>query len=447
MNADSSWIRRWSWMQRNLAAADPTGRPALQRLLLGAAGILSAQAAIQGSNLLVGLLILRQLGVREYGIYVIAGTLIGVSAILANMSLSAAMSFRVARAAEDPARLATIISTASTLQYALIAFALLGVTAIGIAYRHQFDNRLELSAALIIIYVHLILAARLELARSVRFALRHTRPVIMADAAIAGLRLVVIVPVVLLAPWVGALPLLLANAGAQVAGFVTLRMPHGSHLQADRREMRLLLRYMAPLWPENLYYLIQGNVAVMVIAWVGGHSQVAELGALTRLVQIVMILAILNRFLVQPYVARYNSLRDFRHRSLQVLSVYAAGSMLLLLLVWLAPQPFLLVLGAQYQHLTGYVLPVMAFGVVSLGGGLVYWLCLSSGRTAGMSLTIPFGIIIQVSYIALVGLETVGAAVGFMLATALVELVVRLGILAWLSERPSPAVPRSVGID
>jgi O-antigen/teichoic acid export membrane protein len=74
--------------------------------------MLGAQGAIQASNLLTGLLILRFLGVREYAIYAIAGTLIGVGAVLANLSLYPATSHQVARAADDRARLNAIVSTA-----------------------------------------------------------------------------------------------------------------------------------------------------------------------------------------------------------------------------------------------------------------------------------------------------------------------------------------------
>lgn len=403
------------------------------------AGIVSAEAAIQASNLLVGLLILRYLSLSEYAIYIIAGTLAGIGAVLANMGLYPGTSFYVARAGETQDRVANVVTSASYLQNWLIGFAALGVVVIGGTYLHQFHSLFELATVIAIILLQVVIAARLELARSILYAQQRARPIVAANAAIAALRLATIVPMLLAIPSIGVLPVLAANALAQLVGFVSLRSAAPQRSQRhDTQQDRQLLRYMVPLWPENLYYLAQGNIAVMAIAWLGGHSQVAELGALTRLVQIVMILSVLNRFVVQPYVARYDSLRDFRHRSLQVLSIYAGGSMLLLLLAWLAPQPFLLVLGAQYQHLTGYVLPVMALAVVSLGGTVAYWLCLSSGHTAGMSLTVPFGIVIQVSYIALVGLESVAAAVGFMLATALGEFATRLGVLAWLGYSLNP---------
>jgi hypothetical protein len=198
---------------------------------------------------------------------------------------------------------------------------------------------------------------------------------------------------------------------------------------------------MAPLWPENLYYLMQGSIALLVLAWFGTHAQVAELGALTRLVQVVTILGILNRLLVQPYVSRYHSQEDFRNRTLRVLGVYAAGGSLLLLLAWLFPQPFLLILGSQYTHLGEYVPPAMALAVFSLGGAVAYWLCLSSGRPGGLSLTIPFNLVIQVGYVSLVGLATVDAALGFMLMTAAGEFVVRLAVLMWLGFRPGAIAP------
>lgn len=414
--------------------------------ILPVAGLLGAQGAVQASNLVTGLLILRFLGVGEYAIYAIAGTLVGVGAVLANLSLYPATSYQVARAAGDRARLNAITSTAWLLQIALLAVAGLGVSALGLAYRHQLASNWQQLALLLIVLVNVLLAARLELARSVLYALQTARPIVLADSAIAAVRMVVIVPLLLMAPSGGALPVLLANALAQLAGFVSLRLPYAQgSKQLDRTVARELLRYMAPLWPENLYYLIQGNVALLVLAWVGTHSQVAELGALTRLVQVVMILGILNRFLVQPYVARYRSQDDFRKRTLQVLGVYAAGGVFLLLFAWLLPQPLLMILGSQYAHLTGYVLPAMALAVLSLGATVAYWLCLSSGRPGGLSLTIPFNLAIQVGYVSLVGLATVDTALGFMVLTAAGEFVVRLALLIWLTQRPGAIASETKG--
>jgi O-antigen/teichoic acid export membrane protein len=406
-----------------------------------AAGILSAQAAIQATNLVIGLLILRHLAIGHYAIYAIAGTLVGIGTVLASMSLHPAMSYQVARAGGDRDLLATIVRSASRLQYALLALSVLAITAVGLSYRHQFATDRQFLAALAIVQLNILLAARLELARSVFYALQTARPIIVADGAIAAARAAVIVPILLLGPAAGVLPVLLANAAAQIVGFVTLRLPFRHRRGGfDRGVARRLLRYMAPLWPENLYYLVQGNIAALVLAWVGTGSQVAELGALTRLVQVVMILAILNRFLVQPYVSRHQSAADFRHRVVRVLGVYFGAAAVLLLLAWLFPEPFLWILGRQYQHLTAYVAPVMTLAVISLGGTVAYWLCLSSGRPGGLSLTIPFSLAIQVMYIAVMGLTTVGAALGFMLVTATGELVVRLAVVAWLCRRPNAIV-------
>jgi O-antigen/teichoic acid export membrane protein len=409
-------------------------------LLRATAGLVIAQALVQASNLLIGLLILRHLAISHYALYAIAGTLVGIGTVLAGMSLHPALSYQVARAGQNREQLTVIARSASRLQYALLGLSVLAITAVGLSYRHQFASDRQFLAALAIIQLNILLAARLELARSVFYALRTARPIIVADAAIALVRAAVIVPVLLLAPAAGVLPVLLANAAAQVVGFFTLRLPFRDGKRGfDRGVARRLLRYMAPLWPENLYYLAQGNIAALVLAWFGTHSQVAELGALTRLVQIVMILAILNRFLVQPYVARHQSVEDFRHRAARVLGVYFGGAAILPLLAWLFPEPFLLILGSQYQHLTAYVAPVMTLAVVSLGGTVAYYLCLSSGRPGGLSLTIPFNLALQVVYIALVGLTTVGTALGFMLVTAAGELLARLAVLAWLCRRREPA--------
>ena len=122
---------------------------------------MGAQGVVQAVNLLVGLLIVRQLGLREYAIYTIAGTLVGIGAVLANMGLHYAVGYYVARATEDGARSAEVVPSASALQHVLLVLAGVAVVAVGATYRHQFAGPVELSATLAIVLVHVVLAGRL----------------------------------------------------------------------------------------------------------------------------------------------------------------------------------------------------------------------------------------------------------------------------------------------
>ena len=113
-----------------------------------------------------------------------------------------------------------------------------------------------------------------------------------------------------------------------------------------------MLRFMAPLWPDNLFYLVQSNVAGLVLAWSGSATDIAQLGALSRLMQIVgVFLTVVNHTIVLPYVSRGGSVKHLRRRGMICLSLLGSAVLSALALTWAFPVPFLLVLGPSYDAL------------------------------------------------------------------------------------------------
>ena len=62
----------------------------------------------------------------------------------------------------------------------------------------------------------------MDLARALLSARRQIRPIVLADTVIAALRAAVILPMLLLIEGIGAAPILMVNAAAQMAGLYIL---------------------------------------------------------------------------------------------------------------------------------------------------------------------------------------------------------------------------------
>jgi O-antigen/teichoic acid export membrane protein len=400
-------------------------------------GIVGAQGAIQAVNLMTGLLILRYLDLHAYALYTIAGVLIGVGAVLCNMSLYPATSYFATRVGADQEGLAGTVAAADVIQWWLVVAAAIVLVGLGLSYKHQFSGLRETIVVIGISICHMTLAARMDLARALLSARRQIRPIVLADTVIAALRAAVILPMLLLIPGIGAAPILMANAAAQMAGLCLIKSSRPRGRRSARFDgVRPVLGYMLPLWPEHVFYLIHGNIILMILAWTGTQAIVAEMGALSRLSQIFSVAIPLNVVLIFPFLSRHQTAEDLRKRARFVLICYALAVLPVLATAWLWPAPFLFIIGPQYAHLAVYIFPMIGISVLRLVSNTSYMFCLATGRPGFLSLSVVPILVLQAVYIGLVGVSSLETAIGFALCTVAAELTIYLLLFNWLSRRP-----------
>jgi hypothetical protein len=162
----------------------------------------------------------------------------------------------------------------------------------------------------------------------------------------------------------------------------------------DPLQQKAIVRLAMPNFPSSVFYAVQGQITLMLIT-IFGHSaaSVANVGALARLGQILVLFSQMNPVLVEPFFARLQAARLAR--------VYLAAVALVTLFsaaftasAFLFPQVFLWVLGAKYSNLRFEVgLQVLSSSIGFLGGFL--WVIHSSRRfvywwntAANISLTV-----------------------------------------------------------
>lgn len=403
-------------------------------------GSVGAQALVQVANLVTGLLILQVLPVRDYAIYTISGVLVGVGMVMANMSLYPAVSYFTSRYRNDKRLLNSLIATANSIHIYIIAAMAVALFIFGSSYLNQFNSVDEMIFIVLLCIVQTAIAGRIEQARSIAIGLGNIRATIVSDVIVCTSRTLMIGGI-FLTHVLTVKAILLVTIIANVGGLLSVRKLYDSdNAEADPVLRRQILRYMYPLWPENIFFLVQGNVVLMILAWFGSHAVVAEMGALSRLVQITSVLTVLTRVWAFPYVSRFQSVDDLRKRGLLVIGMFMLAGAPFVLLAWIFPQPFLMLLGNQYEHLRPYVLPIMAIGVLNLVGGAAYMICLATGRPGGLSFAIAPVLTVQILYIGLIGITSITTAIGFSAVVASVELAFRLSLFFWLA-RPSGREP------
>ncbi len=112
-------------------------------------------------------------------------------------------------------------------------------------------------------------------------------------------------------------------------------------------EMR---RYLAPLMPAVVFNAVQGQLAVLIIAWLGSTEKIAEVSALGRIGQLFLLVHAFNGIMIGPYVARL-PMQLLSRRYTQILF----GAVLLAVLIgasgFLFSRQLLWLLGSKYSGL------------------------------------------------------------------------------------------------
>jgi O-antigen/teichoic acid export membrane protein len=65
-----------------------------------------------------------------------------------------------------------------------------------------------------------------------------------------------------------------------------------------------MITYLKPLIPSIVFNAFYGQITIFLITYYGQQSSMAELGALTRLGQLFMLLTTFNSVVIAPYIAR-----------------------------------------------------------------------------------------------------------------------------------------------
>ncbi len=216
---------------------------------------------------------------------------------------------------------------------------------------------------------------------------------------------------------------------------------------------RQMIHYLMPNIPSTIFYALQGQIAVFLIAALGQSRSTAQVSALSRLAQLFMFLAAFNGTVLEPWFARGSE-----HQTLRRYSLAAAGVVVLSLVLYslaaVFPHVFLWVLGSRYMDLERELRWTVLTGCIAYFGG-VTWTAISGRRyiywmTALMH--IGFVLAAQVSFVVLVGVKTPLQAVQFGTASATALLLAEWINLAYGFKRgpriqiaPDPAETCAAG--
>ncbi len=383
-------------------------RVAHHEIYLILARFLTGQFAIQLVNVLAGVIVMWLLPVGEYAFYVIALLCTTIISMIGNMGISQAVATFGAKHRDDSAYLGKLYSTGLSLSKFLFAIAVVCVLMLSVIvfWRKSWSLGSIVFALVLAGWIGWV-QNRMALKQSVLNIQHDNKALFVAGVGGSGARLLACG---LCLAWPDALVALVGNLiGALVTNILmtgSVKSYADTSVMEDKEIRLSIVRFITPLAPAIAYFSFKDQISILVLGFYGKVELIAQVGALGRLGQIIVLLMMLNPFFIQPYFARISGRSLFLARLRQVCILLAIFSVSAVLSSIVFPGPWLLILGVNYAGLD-QELPIAVSGAIfTLIGGTLYTIGISKGDTASQYWTVILGVTSQLVFIGWNGIHT-----------------------------------------
>jgi O-antigen/teichoic acid export membrane protein len=182
-----------------------------------------------------------------------------------------------------------------------------------------------------------------------------------------------------------------------VAHTVDMTLPADPDMEMEMR------RTVKRQWLNDAYYAFYGQISVFLLSIVGTPESVADLGALGRLGTIFVALGATMQSVILPVYARCQDPRRLRQLYVQILAANFAIALAPVAFVFVAPAPFLWLLGAKYAHLSHELLLISIGAATSVVASILALMNQVRAWIVPGWITVPVGVATQIVLIVVIG--------------------------------------------
>jgi O-antigen/teichoic acid export membrane protein len=392
----------------------------------------AAQGFTLIGNLVYGVLCVRLLPTTEYAKFVVLFGVLGTLAVLTDVNFSSSLIPLIGERVDDRKLIADYVASLRQLSYWL--FAAMSLVAV-IAYPQLVKNRgwdWQTVSTMVAILLVACWFIRISAAYGAVLILLRDRPSWYRGQMISSLGTLALLGALWACGWLSGLAAIMLNvAGIIFVGiyyFLRGRRLLETSGQGSAGKRRAIVRLALPNVPQAVFYALQGQISLFLIAIFGHTTAVASVGALSRLGQMFVIFMQMNPLLVAPYFSKLPQERVAKSYFTACLAA-GAGCLGFSLIAWRFPQLFLWVLGPQYQGLHTEVLLVITAAAVACVSDLL-WTIHAARRFVYWTnnLVNILGIlVVQILFIARADLSSIRAVLWLSLASNIVTFSVNAG--------------------
>ena len=389
-----------------------------RRIAAAVLGFFFGQGALQGVNLIIGLYLVRALSVSDYAKFGLASGFQSTTSIFMDMGYASTIIPLVGDRVFDRGLVGKYIQGAKSLRnkafWILSPFA--SIAFLVITHRQKWDWPIQI-ALLASILVALYSSGTVSYSSVPLFLYRRLRAFYVPQTISAILRLAIY----LVLGMFGILNFWIAagfNAlNITLNGYLLTKKSSSSiewPLEDDPLIRKEILRYVLPAAPAILLGAFQGQVALLLIGIFGDTVSIAQVAALGRIGQILVVLMTFNVVIIEPFMARLHH-RHLRFTYVKLIMVATIGGCMAALLAFLKPELFIWVLGPKYavlKSLMGWVISTVCVNYVA---GLI-WIMNRSRKWLfwrGTIAEIILLLVVQIGFVVVFGVSNTRSAVMF----------------------------------
>ena len=392
----------------------------------------AAQTLIQALGLTAGIVIIRDLTPAQYAFYTIASAGLGTMTVLADGGVGNSLFALGGADWQNRNKLGAVIASGLYLRrrFAFVAVAIAVPVMIWLLHRQGADWT---EAALIAFSVVPLFLATVtgHLLEAVPRLHQQLAPLQLVQVWSNAIRVVLTAAILPFLP-LAALGSLIAAAPQWWAN-LRLRKIAGRHAEWRKPPEPVLVRRIAAqvrrTMPAVAYYAISGQLTIWLISLFGKNSDVAAIGALSRLAMMLAILTSVFNTLAVPRFARIQACDSGRLRRRYFQSQLALASVCAVPLMFLAvfPQVALAVLGPHYVGLNREVFLMGTSSVAAVLCGAAYTLGAARGVVAPPWVSVPFTFLGQLVLVLVLPIDTISGVIWIGVLSALAQWVFHIG--------------------
>lgn len=391
---------------------------------------LIGQGGIQAINIICGVLILRYLSIEEYALYTIASSLFVIGSIGSDFGLAQGVNTLGAKLVEDSAKLGILYASAYRYRKILYPLAMTAVLVVSVyvIYGRSWSI-LNIGLVICTIFLSIWYQQSLALKKSILNVYHDSNGLFKAGLAESVTRLMAISTCIFF-PY--AIVALSVNFFGIIVSHYVLVKRCSRFIKLDEApnymQSTQLKKFVMPLAPALIYYMVQGQISVVLLGLYGMTAAVAEVGALGRLGQVVGLLIMLNSFIILPHFSRISEKKSYLNHFKVIIFILSILCLIGMTSAYLIPNWWLAVLGKKYSGLASN-LPMAVLGpFLTLVGATLYSMVIARNETNGQSWYIFLGLASQIIFIFLFDVKSTQSALLLNMLPAIAYICVQ-GIL------------------
>lgn len=337
---------------------------------------------MQVLQLMTGFILLNCLTKQDYATYTIVIAMQSTSAVLVELGFSSSLVALIGRRFEDRELVGRYMSACRYFRDRLLFVA--GIVLLFIFY--QVSPKYEWGGGLwLVLWFSVITALVFQALGAVYgpvFLLYdRLREMYVINLSSSVWRLAMIVGVYL-AGWLtgptalvfGALQFCISGWAVREFAQSYITVPaKGTSLVVEKKD---ILSQALPRAPSNIFYAFEGQITVFILGMLGATTDVAELGAISRLGMLFIVFRRAGGIVVSPYFAKLDS-KYVGPRALLFIGISVALSVFVSLFTFFFPQVPLFLLGSGYQHLEYEVFLLLTSSSISIITLTVFAICVA----------------------------------------------------------------------